>query len=311
MSPQTPTRAAPLLADNPDRSAPPRQARAGRAHRGARGPDDRRRLQGLAVTGALLLVLAACTSGTRDASPPGPARPTVLITGASRGIGLELARAYAGRGWGVIATCRNPATAAELKAIAAGHANLVIERLDVTDFRQIDALAARYKAVPIDVLINNAGILGDNDRQKFGSFDYAAFDEVMAINVKGPTRMAEAFIDNVAASEQKKIINISSLVGSIGFTFGGQTFYRASKAALNMTMRNLSKELRRSAIPARRDVIVGLINPGVVDTGFAKKVPIPMITAEVSATGVVRVIDGYTLETSGNFLDYTGKTLPW
>jgi NAD(P)-dependent dehydrogenase (short-subunit alcohol dehydrogenase family) len=266
----------------------------------------------------LLLTLLVCAAtgcanmpAMEAATATPPERPTVLITGASRGIGYELARQYAGRGWGVIATARDPAGSTALQALAVQYPRLRIERLDVTKEAEIAALAQRYRGIPIDILINNAGILGDNDKQKFGTFDYAAFDLVMATNTRGPTRMTEAFIDNVALSGQKKIMNISSLVGSIEMTFGGQTFYRASKAALNMIMRNLSRELRRAPEPGRKDVIIGLINPGVVDTGFAKKVPIPMITAEVSAAAVITVIDGYTRDMSGTFMDYTGKKLPW
>ena len=154
----------------------------------------------------LAVWLAACAS-TTVLAPPQPETPTVLITGASRGIGFELARQYAELGWGVIATCRDPAAATALQGLALNFNNVLIEQLDVTDFDEMDALAARYKGVPIDVLINNAGILGGNDRQKFGTFDYAAFDEVMAVNVVGPIRMVELFVDNVAMSEQKKIMN--------------------------------------------------------------------------------------------------------
>jgi len=237
--------------------------------------------------------------------------PTVLITGSNRGIGFELARQYAERGWGVIATCRTPAKATALQQLAADNSGVVIETLDVTDFAQIDALAEKYRGVPIDVLINNAGILGGNERQKFGSFDYAAFDEVMAVNTRGPIRMVEAFIDHVALSEQKKIMNISSAVGSITLTFSGQNFYRASKAALNMSMRTISKTLKRSDKPGYKEVIIGLINPGVVDTDFAKNVPIPMIQADESAAAVISVIDAYTLKQTGSFMSYNGKPLPW
>ena len=267
-------------------------------------------LRAILVVAAIFL--SACAGTPREEPAAAPIdKPTVLITGSSRGIGYELARQYAERGWGVIATARDPATAEGLKALAAKHPKVRIERLDVTDFSQIDALANRYRGVPIDLLINNAGILGDNDKQKFGTFDYAAFDLVMATNTRGPTRMLEAFVDHVAASDQKKIMNISSLVGSIGMTFGGQTFYRASKSALNMTMANLAKELRRMPQPGRKDIIIGLINPGIVETGFSKKLPIPMIQADVSAAAVITVIDGYTLDMTGTFMDYTGKKLPW
>ena len=141
----------------------------------------------------LMSVLAAVTvmtCGASVANADGLATPTVLITGSSRGIGYELARQYAERGWGVIATCRTPERATALQLLAQSHSNVVIERLDVTDFTEIDNVAEKYRDVPIDVLINNAGILGDNDKQKFGTFDYSAFDEVMAVNTKGPIRIS-------------------------------------------------------------------------------------------------------------------------
>ena len=260
---------------------------------------------------AVLAVVTVMICGAYAAYADGLATPTVLITGSSRGIGFELARQYAELGWGVIATCRTPQRATALQALAQSHSNVVIERLDVTDFAGIDRVAEKYRDVPIDVLINNAGILGDNDKQKFGNFDYSAFDEVMAVNTKGPIRMVEVFVDHVAASEQKKIMNISSAVGSIEMTFGGQVFYRASKAALNMSMRTLAKELRRSDQPGRKALIFGLIDPGIVDTGFAKNVPIPMIQADESAAAVIAVIDSYDRKTSATFLRYTGQKMPW
>lgn len=262
----------------------------------------------MAGRAACWLIALCCTAIVTAAEV---SKPTVLITGSSRGIGFALAEQYAAQGWGVIATARNPAGASRLQSLAEQYDNVVIEELDVTDFAEIDELAARYRGVPIDVLINNAGILGDNDKQQFGSFDYQSFTAVMDVNARGPIKMFEAFVDHVAASEQKKVMNISSAVGSIKLAFGGQTFYRASKAALNMAMRNLSREMRRAEQPERKSLIVGLIDPGVVKTEFAKNVPVPMIEPEESAAGVIAVIDAYTLKTSGQFFSYTGKQLPW
>jgi NAD(P)-dependent dehydrogenase (short-subunit alcohol dehydrogenase family) len=232
--------------------------------------------------------------------------PTILITGSSRGIGLEITRRYAEQGWRVIATCRTPEKALALQAIADEHSNVSIDRLDVTDFEQIDALAAKYASTPIDVLLNNAGISGASEAQKFGEFDFQVFNQVMAVNVIGPLKMSEAFIGNVAASEQKKIINIASGQGSITRNFGGQYFYRASKSALNMVMRTLSIEMKKKGIT------VGLLSPGFVRTDFTEGLDLPMmISPEESAEAVVKLIDTYTLEDTGTYVRNTGEPIPW
>ena len=270
-------------------------------------------LAGCATTGGAAGGETAAADALRARLAAPDAQPVVLITGASRGIGLELARQYAERGWNVIATCRTPATAAALTELDGRHENLAVFALDVTDYDEMDALAATLDGIPVDILINNAGILGGNERQKFGTLDYTALDDVMAVNVKGPIRMVEVFVDNVAASEQKKIMNISSSVGSIKRTFPGQIFYRTSKAALNMSMRTLSKELRLSKAPGHKEIIVGMIHPGVVATDFAKGVPIPMIEPSESASGVISIIDNHYVSRrqSGDFMSYTGEELPW
>ena len=241
------------------------------------------------------------TPNARAASPP-----TVLITGASRGIGLELARQYAERGWNVIATARKGKEAADLKAIAAAYPNLTIEALDVTNSAQIDQMAAKYKGKPIDILLNNAGISGSADSAKFGQLKYDVYEQVHAVNVLGPLKMAEAFIDNVAASEQKKIISITSTQGSIARSTGGGYFYRSSKAALNMVMRSLALDLKP------RGITVGLVSPGFVRTDFTAGIDLPMmITPQQSATAVIKVIDGYDLAKTGTFLRHTGEEAPW
>ena len=133
------------------------------------------------MTTAISLVLGALAFSSATA-----AAETVLITGSNRGIGLELARVYAERGWNVIATCRTPSQATDLQAIAAEHDNLAIEQLDVTDVGQVAALAEKYAGKPIDVLLNNAAIPGDRTKQKFGSLDYDLYEQVIAVNVHGP-----------------------------------------------------------------------------------------------------------------------------
>jgi NAD(P)-dependent dehydrogenase (short-subunit alcohol dehydrogenase family) len=240
--------------------------------------------------GALVLTAACQTAGAAES-------PTVLITGANRGIGLELARQYAERGWNVIATARQPSEAKELRAIAQTHSKLVIEELDVTNHPQIDALAAKYRDRPIDIL---------NDNAKFGRMNYDAYYHVHAVNVVGPVKMAEAFLPSVAASSQKKIINITSGQGSIAKTWGCCYFYRSSKAALNMMMRNISLELKPKGIT------VGLISPGFVKTDFTPGLNLPMmITPQESATAVIKVIDGYDITKTGTFLEHDGKEWPW
>ena len=232
--------------------------------------------------------------------------PTVLITGASRGIGLELARQYAERGWYVIATCRSPEKASELKALADKHENLVVEELDVTDFAEVDALAKKLGNQPIDVLLNNAGISGGSENQEFGSYNYPVYYDVHAVNVVGPLKMSEAFIEHVKASEQKKIINISSTQGSISSNFGGNAFYRSSKSALNMISSTLAIELKEEG------VTVGIVSPGFVKTDFTKGLDLPMmITSPDSAASVIAVIDEYELEDSGTFIRHTGEPAPW
>ncbi|RMF96329.1 MAG: SDR family NAD(P)-dependent oxidoreductase, partial [Gammaproteobacteria bacterium] len=174
--------------------------------------------------------------------------PTVLLTGASRGLGLEFARQYLADGWRVIATCRNPDQAGELQALS-GPGELLVESLDVTDAAAIDALAGRY-AEPIDLLLNNAGIIGPLPfpehihRQHFGSLDYDLWLDVFRTNTLGPVRLAEAFVEQVAASEQKKIVSLSSTVGSISERDTPAFAYATSKTALNKAMTLLASLLR-------------------------------------------------------------------
>jgi len=235
-------------------------------------------------------------------------RPTVLVTGANRGIGLEFARQYLADGWRVIATLRDPANAGDLEALT-GDGELIIEGLEVTDRDQIDVLAQRYRGQTIDVLLNNAGMIGPVPipqhigRQHFGTLDYELWQQVLQTNTLGPMKMAEAFVDAVAASEQKKIVSLSSTVGSLVERDTPAFAYASSKTALNKAMRLLADVLRD------RGIIVALFCPGYVQTrmdfGTADVQP------EDSVAGLRQLIADLQPQHSGTFRRYNGETVAW
>jgi NAD(P)-dependent dehydrogenase (short-subunit alcohol dehydrogenase family) len=222
---------------------------------------------------------------------------TVLVTGANRGLGLEFARQYAADGWHVIACCRDPREAPELKKLKAE-----VHALDVTSQDSIDQLAQALKGKPIDVLLNNAGMHGD--RRSFGETDVALWKQIFAVNTIAPYQVLAALLENVVASVQKKVVNISSRVGSIGDGPGGGNYaYRSSKTALNMVMVNAAHELKNHGIT------ILLIHPGWVQTDMGgSSAP---VTIEQSITGVRRIIDKASPAETGHFYDYTGRQLSW
>jgi len=258
---------------------------------------------------ALLILIAVSGFQPAGAVNMDGNSPTVLITGSNRGIGLAFVEHYAKQGWNVLATCRKPESADELKALRAEYPKVQIEQLDVTDHSRIDFLADKYKNQPIDLLINNAAILGSLPEQKVGGLDFELFQNVMAINVYGPLKMSEAFADHVAASEQKKIVALSSGLSSISTTgnMPGFYYYRISKAGLNMAMRGLRTDLKH------RGIIVALIAPGMVgtqllaDSGWTGK----SLTTEDSVAGMSKIIAALTPEDKGTITNTDGKTIPW
>jgi NAD(P)-dependent dehydrogenase (short-subunit alcohol dehydrogenase family) len=230
--------------------------------------------------------------------------PSVLITGANRGLGLEFARQYGAAGWRVFACCRKPDTAADLRELAdASRGRTTIHPLDVADRDRIPALADELRGEPVDVLLNNAGVYGPS-KMAFGQFDYAAWAEVFAVNVLGPTRMIECFVDHVVRSKQKKIVCLSSLMGSITRNTSGRHYlYRSTKAALNMVVKGLAVDLRD------RGATVVVLHPGWVrtDMGGADA----DLSPEESIRGMIRVVEGLGGWDTGKFLSYDGSELPW
>ncbi len=234
----------------------------------------------------------------------------ILITGANQGIGLEFTRQYAADGWDVIACCRTPAKADELRALASANSKVSIEQLDVRDHAAIDALGAKYADSALDVLLNNAGIIGpvpiaeNIHRQKFGSIDYGVWQEVIETNTFGPVKLAETFLRNLESGGQKKLVNISSNVGSIAERCQPAIAYSSSKSALNRATTIIAEQLKE------RGIIVALFCPGMVKTrmdawGNAG------VGVEESVSGLRPLIESLTLKDSGSFRDYTGRTIAW
>ena len=234
---------------------------------------------------------------------------TVLITGANRGIGLEFVRQYAERGMTVIATARKPTEATELAALARQNTSIRIEALDVANETSIADLSRRLKSQPIDILIHNAGMLGELPKQSIGGLDRAEFEQVMAVNAFGALKLSEALKSNVLAGRQKKVFALTSGLGSSELTArrGGFYAYRMSKAALNIGFRALAADWRGDGI------MVGLIAPGMVETQLLRQSGFPGrgITVEVSVAGMLKVIDAMTLESNGKAINYDATVIPW
>lgn len=278
----------------------------------------------LLVAGLLGLATSAEAGGHRtpkpkidvkfDATKRSDVTGTVLVTGANRGIGLALVKNYAERGWTVIGTARKPAKATELNELAASNPKVTVEQMDLLNHASIDALAEKLRGTPIDVLFNNAAVLGDAAAQDLGSYDYNVMADVFAVNVAGTMKMVESFVDHVAASDQKKIVAMTSVQGSIELLRDPLIpFYKMSKAAINMGMSSVAKVLKR------KKITVALVSPGAVDTNMMnsaldhagmKNAGFLITTAE-SAEACINVVDQYELKYTGVFMSHEGDILPW
>ncbi|MGE3934643.1 MAG: SDR family oxidoreductase [Rhodospirillaceae bacterium] len=219
------------------------------------------------------------------------------MTGASRGLGLGFAQHYAAAGWRAIATCRDPSSAPDLRATT----GIEVWPLDLADPATVAAAAARLGRDPLDLLLSNAGIYGG--RSRFGGMDYAAWAEVFQVNVMGALRVAEAFVDNVARSDQRRMVFVSSRMGSIDDAGGGNYAYRTSKAALNMLVRAMSHDL------SGRGIIAAAVHPGWVRTAMGGK-SAPTTVAE-SVGRLAAVIAALDASKSGGFYANDGGVIPW
>lgn len=230
--------------------------------------------------------------------------PTLLITGANRGIGLELCKQYLTDGWEVHACCRKPKSAKELSKLADNNKHkLTIHELEVTKEKQMDALKIKLKDKPVDILINNAGVYAMGASQ-FGKAEDKAWDEAVAVNLIAPMKMMEHFVENVSISDKKLIASMSSKMGSMeDNTSGGAYAYRATKAALNAVMVSAAHDLRHL------DITALILHPGWVRTDMGG--PHGEISVEESATLLKRILRECDLNDSGKFFDIDGTVIPW
>lgn len=228
---------------------------------------------------------------------------TVLITGSNRGIGIEFVRQYAERDWKVIATCRNPEAAEELNALAAKHSNIVVERLDLLDHAGIDALAAEYKEQPIDVLLNNAGLMRGPDRgQMVGTIDFEEFDRFYRINVQGPLKVSEAFYKNVKQSERKTMASLTTGKGKKGIPIPGFSLYKTSKAAMDAMQKEIAIRWKRQGV-----IAVSLMPGRVLTHGEDPATSFNPVAVEDSVAGMIRILDDLSMEQSGHTYQWDGE----
>jgi len=224
--------------------------------------------------------------------------PTVLVTGANRGVGLEFVKSFAADGWRVHACARNVEKAKEVRGL---EGDVVCHKLDVTNGLKVPSLARSMTEERIDILINNAGQRGA--KGGFGKTDYEEWANVLQVNTLAPLRMVERFATLIEQSERKLVVNISSILGSIARSGGADYVYRTSKAALNMVTKTLACDLEG------RGVTVVSFHPGWVRTDMGGSGA--DITAQEAVAGMRKVIDGLSTADSGKFFNYDGAPLEW
>ena len=230
--------------------------------------------------------------------------PTVVITGANRGLGLEFAAQYAADGWRTMACCRQPERAPELAQLAQrSHGRLTIHPLEVTNPEHVNAFRESLGASGIDVLINNAGMYGQKG-VSLGNSDADIWKHTFHTNVIAPFQIMEKLMDNLVAGEQRIVANVTSKMGSIGDnSSGGSYIYRSSKSALNSAMRAAALDLAGDGFK------IVLLHPGGVKTDMGGDQA--LIDSETSVGRMRGIIAGLTADDNGRFIDQDGSTIPW
>lgn len=226
---------------------------------------------------------------------------TIFITGCNRGLGLKFVEEYSKKGCHVIATCRNPDQAKELNLLKEHNKLIDIYALDVGNSEQIKKLANKINEQPIDILINNAGIYRSCT---LGGLDKKSWLESFEINSIAPYEIINAFLPNILRGKDKKVISITSKMGSIDDnTSGGSYIYRSSKTALNSVMRSLQHDLFNN------DISTLTLHPGWVQTDMGGLGA--WINVDESINGMIEQIQQLNLNNSGQYLDYAGKKINW
>lgn len=229
---------------------------------------------------------------------------TYFITGCNRGLGLEFVRQLLARGQRVIATCRDIAPSTDLTALTLKHSGqLSLVEMDVSDEASMREAVALLNDEAIDVFINNAGMYGPRDAN-FGNVDGPAMAEVLFTNAVAPVLLTQLLIDNVRKGIGKKLVFVSSKMGSIADNGrGGSYIYRSSKTALNSVVKSLALDL------APEGIATATLHPGWVRTDMGG--PNGLIDAPESVSGMLNVIDGLSVANTGQFFNYDGATIAW
>ena len=226
---------------------------------------------------------------------------TVLVTGANRGLGYEFVKQYSENKFDVFACCRNVNEAKKLKELAEISENIKIYELDVGNVKTIKNLSQQLKNEKIDVLINNAGIYRSST---VGNINYDEWIESFKVNTIAPYQIVENFLEQIINSDLKKVVSITSKMGSIDDnTSGGSYIYRSSKTALNSMMRSLTHDLKNQGVATLT------LHPGWVRTDMGG--PGGWINSIESVQGMIKQIDKLTIDDSGKYLDYAGKSINW